>query len=134
MKYQVYIDKALNVLFDRHEGEITYQAFRDSIRELYEHPDWQKGLDVISDLREASLVLSSSEMRQIITSFMVDDEANKLAVVVSRDSEFGMARMFEILSEETNIWKEYKIFRDMAEAKKWLGIGNYTNPEIKWLT
>jgi hypothetical protein len=133
MKYDFFIDKSLNVLFERFKGEITYQNFRDAIQKSYNHPDWQKDQNVLCDLREAALLLSSDEMRQVIKSFPPDDQAGKLAMLISRDLEFGMSRMFEIISEDTGIWKEYKIFREISEAKQWLGIENYTNPGIKWL-
>lgn len=73
-------------------------------------------------------------MRQVVTSFSPDDQAFRLAILVSNDLQFGMSRMFEALSEFAGIWKEYKIFRDISIAKQWLGIENYTNPEIKLLT
>ncbi len=133
MKYDFFIDKSLNVLFERFKGEITYQNLEDAVQKSYDHPDWQKDQNVLCDFREATWSLSSDEMRRVITSFSSDDQASKLAMLVSRDLEFGMSRMFEILSEDTAIWKKYKIFRDISEAKQWLGIENYTNPEIKWL-
>lgn len=134
MKYEFFMDKDRNLLLERLEGEITFQNLRDAIQESFQHPDWRKDQNVLCDLREATLAISSDEMSSIVRSYSPDDQASKLAMIVSRDLEFGMSRMFEIISEDTTIWKEYKIFSDITEAKQWLGIENYMNPEIKWLT
>jgi len=133
MEYDFFIDKSLNVLFEKFKGEITFENFVDAIQKSYDHPDWQKDQNVLCDFREANLSLSSDEMRRVVKSFSPDDQAGKLAMIVSHDLEYLMSRMFEITSEFTGIWKEYKIFRNISEAKQWLGIENYTNPEIKWL-
>ena len=134
MKYKFFIDKEINVSFAKFEGEITSNILGEYIRESYNDPDWQKNQNSLCDLREADLLLSSDEMNEIVRSYAQDDQANKLAMIVSRDLEFGMSRMFEILTEDKGIWKEYKIFRNITEAKQWLGIEKYTNPGIKWLT
>ena len=131
--YDLFIDKELNVAFERFQGEITMQDFIGAIQESAAHPDWVAGKDLLTDLREAQLSLSYDEMTMVVESIPASQQIDKNAIVVRRDMEYGMARMFEMLSEKTVHWNEYRIFRDMDEAKQWLGIGHYANPAIKWL-
>jgi hypothetical protein len=44
----------------------------------------------------------------------------QLAIVVSADLVFGMARMYETLTEDSV--QDVGVFRDMEEAKAWLGV------------
>ena len=52
----------------------------------------------------------------------------RLAVVVSRDYDFGMARMLELTSAE-DLPHEFGIFRSLDEACDWLGIDA---EEVQW--
>ncbi|MBW2334819.1 MAG: hypothetical protein JRF06_06940 [Deltaproteobacteria bacterium] len=49
-------------------------------------------------------------------------KSGKTAFVFNRDVEFGLGRMYEALSKIEDIQSENKTFRDMTEAKKWLGV------------
>ncbi len=42
------------------------------------------------------------------------------AVVAEKDIGFGMMRMYEVLSEFEP--GQFKVFRDMTEARRWLGL------------
>ncbi len=41
-------------------------------------------------------------------------------MVAEKDVSFGMARMYEMLREAEP--DQIKVFRDMAEARRWLGL------------
>ncbi len=47
------------------------------------------------------------------------DGPHKLALVLSRDVAFGMARMYQSLTE-SNEQNHVGVFRDIDEAKAWL--------------
>jgi len=42
----------------------------------------------------------------------------RCAVVVGSDRAYGMSRMFEVFSEETDV--DVRIFRNLDEAKNWI--------------
>ena len=46
----------------------------------------------------------------------------KTAIVGSKDIEYGLARMYEAYTGLENLPYEYKIFKNVDEAKEWLGI------------
>jgi hypothetical protein len=47
-------------------------------------------------------------------------ESGKFAIIAPRDFLFGMARMYQILRDESPV--EVRVFRDRGEAELWLGI------------
>jgi hypothetical protein len=47
-------------------------------------------------------------------------EGSRRAFVASSDVQFGLSRMFQILSDESPA--EVRVFRDLAEARRWLGL------------
>lgn len=48
------------------------------------------------------------------------DSINRQAIVVSRDLEYGLARMFGSLSEDHGTWQGLEIFTDFDAAQAWL--------------
>jgi hypothetical protein len=53
-------------------------------------------------------------------SQLPDLGVKKQAFIVSRDLEFGMAIMFEILTEGRVLYREMRIFKEMEEGLTWL--------------
>ena len=47
-------------------------------------------------------------------------KGGKSAIVVSRDLGYGMARMYDTLSECKDSPVEYRVFRDINEATNWI--------------
>ena len=46
----------------------------------------------------------------------------KTAIVISKDLNFGISRMFQSYAENDKIEFEIKVFRDIEKAKEWLGV------------
>ena len=53
-------------------------------------------------------------------------ESGKFAIIAKRDFLFGMARMYQILRDESPV--EVRVFRDRGEAELWLGIADDDPP------
>ena len=49
-------------------------------------------------------------------------QEGKTAIVGSKDIDYGLARMYEAYTGLENLPYEYKIFKDVDEAKEWLGV------------
>ncbi len=56
----------------------------------------------------------------MITGYRLFDEKSRRAIVADKDITFGMARMYEVFREDAP--EEIKLFRDIAEARRWLGL------------
>ena len=46
----------------------------------------------------------------------------KTAIVISKDLNFGISRMFQSYAENDKIAFEIRVFRDIERAKEWLGV------------
>lgn len=77
-------------------------------------------LDVILDL-SAQISLPEADQLRVVAARITDVhdiKFGKLAVVVDRDSMFGMARMFEVFVESH--FTASRVFRDGNEAERWV--------------
>lgn len=80
--------------------------------------------NLLWDFSEASLSsISSLFVRQIASKMreiLSVREKGKIAVVAPKDLEYGMARMFQMLSDERRFPFNVKVFRYVGEACQWL--------------
>ena len=102
-------------------GSLTEEEFMDAIQSFYkENPtryviwDFAKAslADILSDF-----VRQSSEM---VKRLGVARRNGKSAVIASSDLEYGLARMFQIMTDNGEIPFKIKVFRYFREATRWL--------------
>ena len=92
---------------------------------LYGDERWQPGFDEIVDLRHAELSRITAEGLRALDTLVRDKtgdycESFKTAVVAPDDLEFGLARMYELLSEESP--ESVMVFRELDQALAWIGV------------
>jgi hypothetical protein len=102
------------------QGVVNGRDFLLHLRRLRDDPDFDPSYSQLYDLRNViDIPISSNEMTTIAI-YRVFDKESRSAVVAEADFSFGMSRMYEALSgAEPN---KLKVFRDMAEARRWLGL------------
>lgn len=118
------IDKQQKLVRTMAGGVLTDADLIEHKRKLIDDPQFEPGMRELSDVRNVE------ELRVTpagIWSMMMIDERDapklksfKLAILVSKDSVFGMARMYQSLTEK-NI-PSIGIFRDDKEALTWLEV------------
>ncbi len=64
--------------------------------------------------------VTASGVREAADALRVSTAIRKIGIVASQNVEFGLARMVELLANESLI--EIQVFRKQADAKSWLGI------------
>ena len=112
------------VVFREITGEATIEDIIDELRSLPDHPEFQKGMPSLWDLRKAILRTITQDDLYKIQQFNIQNaekrgENFKIAYVVSRDLEFGLGRMSEaILRAEPPRLRH--TFRSMTEAIEWI--------------
>ena len=78
---------------------------------------------VVWDVREVSAShVSSGQLRELAHRLLTDRPqlpSTTAAIVVSRDFEFGMGRMMEAFLGDGPV--DFQVFRDLQEARQWLG-------------
>jgi len=117
------IHPTLRIVVSRWTGGASDAELLDQYRTLYEDPDWQPGFAEIADLREADMSGVSSKGLAALAK-MVEDYVKeaatefKTAVIVARDVNYGLARVYESYSAQSP--ETVRVFRDPAEALSWV--------------
>ena len=112
------IDKTAKLIRARVFGEISFDEFRTTLREMVEDPDFDPSFGRLWDIREARSTLSGEEVRGIAEVVRKFVGGRRSAVVTRTDVGYGLARMYSALVEEAGI--DVQAFRDMDEAMMWL--------------
>lgn len=112
------IDKTAKLIRARVFGEISFDDFRTTLREMLEDPDFDPSFGRLWDVREARTILSGEDVRGIAEVVRKFVGGRRSAVVAQTDVAYGLARMYSALVEEAGI--DTQAFRDMDEAMTWL--------------
>ena len=124
MQYNVHCHDAIFEVAT--SGDANLQGFIDYVKVILEHEEWKPGGRILSDHTELnSGPLTVDDVRGIayLASKYNEKFGNaKLATVVSRDLEYGMARMWEVYVESEDWHVSEKLFRDRDEALAWLNM------------
>jgi hypothetical protein len=119
MKYTYEIIPEKNLVRETFEGEIFKKNLIDTVSELRIDPGYKAQMNVISDFRNAELALSVNEIRELADWIRINGSVNSIAIVVGRALDFGMARMFEMLTG-TEFYNDSNVFYNMDDAEKWI--------------
>ena len=102
----------------------TLEQWRETLLAIFADPDYETGFDFLSDRRAIESPRSTLFIKAAV-SFLRDHSEQvgqcKWASVVSTTVAYGMARMAQILSEDTEI--TVQAFTDIDEARRWLLAG-----------
>lgn len=124
MCHFITIDKEQRLARVTATGKVNVLELRGIYVELIEHKDWQPGFNILCDYREIEdFDVSTRDIDEISewqTSIDTKIGNGKCAVVASRDSVFGMSRMWEMISTERS--QRICVFRELEDAESWLGI------------
>jgi hypothetical protein len=123
MHISTHIDTEKQIRTHNVHGMLNVNELTRQLREIYSSPEYDPDMNVIWDLRKADFsAIEASE----VTSFMEfvskhwgQGGKSKGALVVSRDLDYGMSRMYEMLMEGATT-STITVFKNIDEAKKWL--------------
>ena len=117
-KNQIHKDKNLTVITV--SGPLSKQRVENIIKDFYQSGST---LNVLWDVTEADLSsLHENDLRQIICiakEHMHLREGGRTAIVVTSDLNYGISRMFEILSELDGLKISHLICKSINEAMDW---------------
>jgi NAD(P)-dependent dehydrogenase (short-subunit alcohol dehydrogenase family) len=116
------IDHESHRILTRAFGEVTLEEVLEHFDQLAADPSYERDLDVLLDLVDCKTLPEADEIRaaaERVTAEALDLRFGRLAVVVSSEALFGMARMFLTLGESA--FSDAQVFRDRDDALAWLG-------------
>lgn len=106
-------------------GALTDAHLFDLRERLAVDPALRPGAPRLADIREVDRLEVTPDGIHRLVAMEHDPaqpfSARRIAIVVSGDLPYGMARMYEALSSETPA--AVRVFRDLDEARAWLGLG-----------
>jgi len=120
MPYDYHIDAARRVVFTRFHGVVTDDDLAEHVNRLRNDPTFDPSFSQLTDGNGATKVdVTSDAIRRLVESNPFSKNA-KRAGVASRDVAFGLLRMYELLADSR--CGEFRVFRDVNEARAWLGL------------
>ncbi|MBW2192582.1 MAG: hypothetical protein JRF27_02220 [Deltaproteobacteria bacterium] len=123
MEITTNIDKEAGLRTHKVTGTLSIDDLMAKLGEIYSIPDFQPDMNVLWDLRSADLASFSTSDIQKVRDFVGykwgTGGSSRAALVVSRDIDFGLSRMYEI-SLESITTSLLQVFRDFDEALTWL--------------
>ena len=114
-------DPAQKVVYTTFEGEVTDQQFVRHAREIGKDPEIDGSFVELIHADTSSMKdVTKSGLQAAADPLRISRAIRKIAIVASRNVEFGLARMVVSLADESPT--EIQVFREQADAKSWLGI------------
>ena len=118
------IDLALGCIFIKWSGAVTLHKFITFNGVLAQDPNYRVGLNRLIDMRGAKIEASSDEVGKAAWEVVKKRDAieghRKFAALVGGDLEYGIARMFDMMTDQTR--SEVRPFRRLDDAVAWLGL------------
>ena len=106
------------------KGKVTFDDILDQTRSFFSGKPTKL---VVWDFTLGTAVsISNQEIKEIAKQgalILARIERGKCAIVVPKDFEYGMFRVFQVLSEMEKFPFEVAIYRDINAAQKWLRHG-----------
>jgi len=124
IKYSIDKDKE-GIRFHVCSGTVDCDDIIQSLSEVYRDENYDNSLHALWDFRNCSADLSAEDMQKIIAHSRKArgrPAQGKIALVVNRDLEFGLARMYEMLSEP-ELPRQLMVFKDYETALVWIQAG-----------
>ena len=118
------IDPARNLIFTTASGILTDDDILELKRRLTADPEFNADMRELSDVRAVTdLRVTTQGVRRMVALDSMHSsrlDGYRLAIVAGEDAIFGMARMYQMLTED-NV-PHVAVFRDPDTATRWLGI------------
>jgi len=122
MRVNTFVDKKSSVIIHTVTGEITFQEIKSSYEAVLSHPDFQEDLCVIWDIRDADASKFDSQdvirLARYFETQLKHRAKFKVAIIVSRDLEYGLSRMYQVAAAD--LPAKIGIFINLEDAKKWV--------------
>jgi len=123
MCHSIKIDKDRRLAQIKATGSVNVLELKEIFLEIVGHEEWQAGFYMLCDYSEIENFDVSSQDIEDIAEWLTSIDAligdGRCAVVASKDSVYGMSRMWEILSSDRS--QHICVFRQINDAVAWLG-------------
>jgi hypothetical protein len=105
------------------KGKAEVSGFSSFLTEIFTHSEWVPGSSVLLDHSELILRSFNTDEVRSVSRFVLNNTdkigSGKWAFVISSNFAYGMARMWQIITEE-KAPMEINIFKNREKALEWL--------------
>ena len=126
------MDAAARVRHSVLEGTVGDDELVDAYAAVLADPDFDPTLSDLVDARTVRrLDVTPAGVRRLADLVQQIDRLalpTKVAVVASDDVAYDTARMYEALRAGQQAPAEHRVFRDMTDARRWLGLSPEPEP------
>lgn len=116
------IDLTRSLVLSRGWNTVTDRELLAHVRTLTADPRFARNFRQLADLRDVTDVQVTAPTIREMARLNPFGPGARRAVVVTSDVVFGMARMYQILADESS--DELQIFRNVDDALRWLWIAD----------
>ncbi|UCF64357.1 MAG: hypothetical protein JSW33_00595 [bacterium] len=115
-------------------GNIGSKEIVKALQRTLTDPDFKKGMDILWDFQAVNeSLVDTQEILDIVTFIKNHQDTRgsnyRVALVVSRDLDYGLARMYEAYSQ--GLPCQIQIFKNLNAAKNWLAENRQTGEPVK---
>ena len=115
------IDETKNIAYIKLTGPLSSKEILNAFDATVSHEDYKKGMGRLWDFTNANLSSIDSEtirsMAQHSLKYTPGINDVKVAFVVTRTTEYGLSRMFQLSSQAKT---PIDVFKSTVEAENWL--------------
>jgi hypothetical protein len=127
MPIRIRVDAASRVRYSVFEGTVGDDELVDAYADVLGDPNFDPTLNDLVDARGVRrLEVTPAGLRRLADLVQQVDRLllpTKVAVVAPDDIAYDAGRMYEAIRAGQSAPAEHRVFRDMAEARAWLGLG-----------
>lgn len=104
-------------------GAATLSMLKTMPEFIIQHPEWYPEVPSLVDFRGCSTAGLSSddifELSEMIKAMDATLGGGNCAIVTSRELDYGLARMWQMMTEE-HVQMDIDVFKDIDEARAWM--------------
>lgn len=123
MRHEFSFDPEHSLVRVNAAGVMTPATFERQFQDLIHHPQWRRGMKILSDYRGIDgSGLTTDDVRAMASVYAgLADRIGpgRSALVVNEALQYGLARMW-VSWAEMKIPREVRVFTSMEEARRWV--------------
>lgn len=114
------INEERGIIFSKATGTMTDEATMRHRDSFIQDPAFKSSLWQLLDLTEVDDFQMTQKGIRVLAERNPFSEGSRRAIAVGNDVAYGMARMYQLLTDQHA--HDLTVFKDLEEAKAWLGL------------
>jgi len=122
MSFSYVVCKKERLVISSGSGCVTWSEIKKRQDQAKADANFDPEFNQLVDLRAVTRFEMSSEQARVLARRMIFSFTSKRAFIAADPSVFGVANMWEIVTELSDNPSQIRVFSDLQSALKWLGL------------